>query len=313
MFFSRYERFILWFLASIAITDGVLIAVNHVGLDWSSYAFSGMIASFFIIPGAFYRYLGRDDRLASMLVATGISLLFGQIGAVFNYLLLPVHFPRIDYVWVAVDRMLGYDWVALVTYVSQWPWFCALLRMIYFSCLPQLALIILVLGFAGNEARLAQFLLTSMFGALLCIGIWAMFPSFGASSVFALPDAVQNVVKVAVSPAYGAELVHLSQTGVDYITPKEVRGLIGFPSYHTVMGLMSVAFIWSNRWLRIPFLCVNLLMIPALLIHGGHHLSDFFGGIACFAAAYAAAGWVVSALRADRVASAPAALAPAAP
>ena len=72
------------------------------------------------------------------------------------------------------------------------------------------------------------------------------------------------------------------------------------------MAVMSVFFTWQIVWLRLPVLALNILMVPALLLHGGHHLSDFLGGLAVFAVACLAAGYVVNVLRDDRAASAPA-------
>ena len=39
----------------------------------------------------------------------------------------------------------------------------------------------------------------------------------------------------------------------------------------------------SIRLLFPVFLLVNLLMLPAILLHGGHHLIDVFGGFSVFA------------------------------
>ena len=91
---------------------------------------------------------------------------------------------------------------------------------------------------------------------------------------------------IAVGPAYGSELVRLSQEGVDALSPRNILGLIGFPSFHTVMACMSVIFLARVRCLAIPAVLLNLLMMPAILVQGGHHLMDVFGGFAVFFLAY---------------------------
>jgi hypothetical protein len=208
-------------------------------------------------------------------------------------MLLPVHFPVIDSDLVRIDAMMGYHWPAIVEWVSHWPIFGKLLQVVYFSSLPQLVLVILVLGFSGRTRDLQHFLLTGLVGATLCIIFWSFFPSFGASSVYALPAFVLEIMPVAAGPEYGAQILHLAREGVFEISPKNVLGLIGFPSFHTIMACMSVVFLFRFRWLFPPALLLNVTMIPAILVHGGHHLSDFLGGLAVFALAYALAGKIL--------------------
>ena len=69
-------------------------------------------------------------------------------------------------------------------------------------------------------------------------------------------------------------------------------GLVAFPSIHMVMALM-VAWYSRGTWAFFAFCVSSLLMIPATLLHGGHHLSDLFGGLALFALAVSLARWLV--------------------
>jgi hypothetical protein len=40
------------------------------------------------------------------------------------------------------------------------------------------------------------------------------------------------------------------------------------------------------RLLAAPFLVLNALMVPAILIQGGHNLADLLGGVVVFAVSY---------------------------
>ncbi|TMV03902.1 phosphatase PAP2 family protein [Brucella haematophila] len=306
MVFSRYERFVLTVVAALGAIDLILIAAKGIRVDWSGYGMLSMIGLGTIMLGLFYRHVRRDARISETLILTAGFILFTLVGSVFNYMLLPIHFPRIDDFWVSVDQLMGYHWPSLVLFFSERPGISALLKIVYFSSLPQLVVVVLLLGFTGQSRKLAHFLLTGMIGALLCMVVWALFPSFGASAVSTLPANVEAKLGLPVGPTYAAELVRLSKDGVDYLSPANVLGLIGFPSFHTVMAVMSVFFTWQIVWLRLPVLALNMLMAPALLLHGGHHLSDFLGGLAVFAVACLAARYVINALRDDKAASAPA-------
>jgi len=306
MIFSRYERFVLTVVGALGAIDILLIAAKGIRVDWTGYGMIGMIGLGTIMLGLFYRLVRHDARISETLILTAGFVLFTLVGSVFNYMLLPIHFPRIDDFWVSVDHLMGYHWPSLVLFFSERPGFAKLLKIVYFTSLPQLVIVVLLLGFTGQSRKLAHFLITGMIGALVCMAIWAFFPSFGASAVSTLPANVEAKLGLPVGPTYAAELVRLSIQGVDYLSPANVLGLIGFPSFHTVMAVMSVFFTWQIVWLRLPVLALNILMVPALLLHGGHHLSDFLGGLAVFAVACLAAGYVVNVLRDDRAASAPA-------
>lgn len=306
MIFSRYERFVLTVVAALGAIDLVLIAAKGIRVDWAGYCMLSLIGLGTIMLGLFYRLVRHDARISETLILTAGFILFTLVGSVFNYMLLPIHFPRIDDFWVNIDQLLGYHWPSLVLFFSERPGFAKLLKIVYFTSLPQLVIVVLLLGFTGQSRKLAHFLITGMIGALVCMAIWAFFPSFGASAVSTLPANVEAKLGLPVGPTYAAELVRLSIQGVDYLSPANVLGLIGFPSFHTVMAVMSVFFTWQIVWLRLPVLALNMLMVPALLLHGGHHLSDFLGGLAVFAVACLAARYVINALRDDKAASAPA-------
>ncbi|MEM9986356.1 MAG: divalent metal cation transporter, partial [Bacteroidota bacterium] len=45
-----------------------------------------------------------------------------------------------------------------------------------------------------------------------------------------------NILGAVADDRYSAEIASLAQTGPGVISPKEIRGLIAFPSYHTVLA-----------------------------------------------------------------------------
>jgi hypothetical protein len=305
MLFTSAERPALLMIVTLAILDSLLILLKGVRVDVEGYAVAIMIGGAVILAGQFYRHVRRDAHIAMTLTAAGLFIFFTLAGSVFNYMLLPVRFPIVDSDLVKIDAMMGYHWPAMVEWVSHWPIFGNLLQVVYFSSLPQLVLVMLVLGFSGKTRDLQHFLLTGVVGATLCMILWSFFPSFGASSVHSLPAQVMEIVRVAVGPEYGAKILRLGQEGVSEISPKNVLGLIGFPSFHTIMACMSVVFLFRFRWLFPPTLLLNVTMIPAILVHGGHHLSDFLGGLAVFVFAYALAGKILRDLPIELAAASP--------
>jgi hypothetical protein len=289
MVFLPAERIIVTVIAALAVLDGILLWSKDVGIDVVGYA--GMIGCGLgaLALGQFYRHVRRNQSIAATATAAGLFILFTIVGSIFNYLLLPIAREPVDVALAHFDALFGFDWPRFVEWASHYPRIGMALQAVYATSLPQLLFVIFVLGFSGRLRLLQHFLLTGVIGALLAIICWSFFPSFGASSIYSLPQAVTDAVPLAVGPEYGAELIELGRNGMSYISPKNVLGVIGFPSFHTVMAAMSAVFMMRIRWVGPFFLVLNAVMMPAIVIQGGHNLADVIGGLAVFAMSYALA------------------------
>jgi hypothetical protein len=284
------EKTIVIIILTLGIIDLALLALKPVRVDVIGYATVMAIAGSLFVAGQLYRvYRPQEPGIALATTGAALFTLFTIVGSVFNYMLLPLPFERIDETLVKIDAMLGYDWPSAVNWIANYPVSGEILRFVYASSLPQLILVVLILGFTCQEQRLHHFLLTGLLGALICIAIWSVFPSSGASGSNGALKGLTTNFQVMVSPHYNAEVNRIIAHGAEYVSPSSALGLIGFPSFHTVMACMSVCFMRHYRVLFVLFGAINLIMIPAVLIHGGHHLVDLIGGLVIFAIAAALA------------------------
>lgn len=277
------ERFVLGFIAILFAIDAILIAVKGVRVDYAGYLLCLLAGASVFILGQIYRKSGRDFRIAAALTSGGLFILFTLVASIFNYMFLPVAFPAIDHVLFVVDAMFGYSWAGIVLWAATHPWVGTILFFVYATSLPQLLVIVLTLGFTGREEQLHHFLITGVIGAFASIVFWIFFPTFGPSAYVQLPQWISQTIPLAVDNGYGQELSRLAAEGVSYLSPQNVLGLIGFPSFHIFMAAMSVWFVPRHRLVIAVILPLNLLMLPAVLVQGGHHLSDVFGGLIAFA------------------------------
>lgn len=293
MLLHRGERIVAAVIALLFVANGFLIPRSAAALDWGGYAVCIAIGLAAAALGLAYRRSGRSEEIALAATAAGLFILFTIVGSLFNHLLLPVGESRLDVALMAIDGRLGYSWPDLLAATAGHPALGALLRVVYLSSLPQLIAVILLLGFGGRRDPLHRFLVTGVFGALIAIGIWSVAPSFGPAVYHPVAAETVEALGMVVGPAYGAELARLAVQGPTLLSPTDALGLIAFPSFHTVMACMAVWFTLPYRRLFPFFLVVNLLMIPAILVHGGHHLVDVLGGVAVFALALAMAGRIL--------------------
>lgn len=283
MYLLRPERFVFSIIAALFFIDASLVLLRGISVDIVGYSSSIAIGSSLIVLAQLYRKTKRNNNIAAALTAAGLFILFSISGSIFNYMFLPVRFPLIDETLMRVDSWLGYDWASAVTWAATYPLVGKVLFAVYTTSLPQILLIVLALGFMGKIQQLHQFLVTGVLGALASIVFWVFFPSYSPSAYQHLPEWVLHEIPLALGPEYGRELIILGRDGAKYLTPTNVQGLIGFPSFHIFMAAISAYFVPRHWPLVFLTVVLNLLMVPAALIQGAHHLTDVFGGIILFA------------------------------
>ncbi|MDQ1186138.1 phosphatase PAP2 family protein [Agrobacterium larrymoorei] len=299
MYFLRAERFVFSIICALFAVDLVLVAVKGVGVDVAGYSLSLAIGGGLLLLGHIYRSKKREERMAAALISASLFILFSICGSVFNYMFLPIQYPTIDHALIHIDGVIGYDWRSAVELVAHVPLIGRALFIVYMTSLPQLLLTIIILGFSGDYRRLQHFLLTGVLGALAGIIFWIFFPSYGPSAYQDLPEWVLETTPLAVTPDYGKELIQLGGEGPTYLSPASVLGLIAFPSFHIFMAAMSVWFVPRYRFLVAVSIAINLTMIPAVLVQGGHHLCDIVGGMLAFAFICPSARWLLDRMEAD--------------
>jgi len=222
-----------------------------------------------------------------MMFGTAFLIAFSAGFSVLNYFLLTVAHTRIDSQLATLDRAMGVNWSAMTSALAPHPFWNALLHMSYDSVLPQVALLVVCLGWRERSEKIHEFCLALAIGASITVAFWTMFPSFGAFSVYDLPQTISARLHLALDTRYAHDLLRLLANGPGRISPAEMKGLIGFPSFHAAMAVLVVWYAQSVRRLFWPCLAWNALVLVATPIHGGHHIVDVPAGIAVAAASVA--------------------------
>jgi hypothetical protein len=266
------------FAAAVIALDAIWVIGGHFDVDAKNY----LLLSVMIVPliaGAwFYQHVRRDPPLSAMLGGAAFLLAFSASCSLLSYLLSTIAGSRIDNQLAAIDQAIGFHWPVVMIFAARHKVLTALLGFAYLSVIPQTAALLLILGGLRRTTDIYGLCLAIALGGLIAVSVWAIHPSFGAFSVFNLPRWAAHNLGIALDGNYGRDLVLLLKNGPGRISPAELRGIVGFPSYHTVQALV---LIWYAR--RIPYvrwgaLALNIVVLIATPIHGGHHLVDLAGG-----------------------------------
>jgi hypothetical protein len=279
----------------------LLLAVDMAWLAWSSLDFdpanwqlltglvgAAMLARATMLLLADNAARGRTRRLllrslsrkSRLLWRAGVLLtLIFAVFLVFTYLATAASLPLRDDTLVAIDRYLGFDWPAFLNFTNARPYLAAALSVSYHSGGPLLFAIVVWLGLAEQEVRLAEL---SAILALTFVGFaigMTVVPTVGAFAYFAPTEQqFSNFAEVSQMWPFYRTFAALRDGSLRVIELAVADGIVGFPSFHAALAIITVWAVRGYRMLFWPVLALDVLMMAAVLPVGGHHLTELIAG-----------------------------------
>lgn len=200
-------------------------------------------------------------------------------GCTLSYLMTSANLPLQDALLARVDRDLGFDWLHFLDTTNSSPFLAALLFRVYQSIGPVAVLVIAWLALSRRGERLAEFIaILSLSTVGVCAGM-LLAPAAGAFAYYGpAPQLVENFSVFGEMWSFVHAFTMLRDGSLSTIDLSALQGVVSFPSFHTMLGVMTIYALRDTRWLMIPVLLLNATMIVATLPVGGHHLIDVLAG-----------------------------------
>jgi membrane-associated phospholipid phosphatase len=274
---SRQEQLRFQILWAVAALDAGLYAAGHLRMRWMDLAVPLGASAFLIVGATYFRRCGRRPSLSATLIAVAQITIFAALAAVLNYLLLVFDRPLIDAFLLRLDEAMGVHWLSLFAALKNGP-IGRLLTIAYESNGLMLAGTILLLGLGGRIAELDRFLLAFFIATLLTLAFWAFFPSFGAATYLVSTGQVTELPGATVGRNFALVLLALKSGALNEMFLQDLKGLVAFPSLHTVMALLPLYAVRKIRVVFWPALAWAGLMLLSIPVDGGHHVVDLLGG-----------------------------------
>lgn len=254
---------------------------HNMSVNWVSFTPNYTAASIMLITGLYYRLSHRSLRISNIAIGFSFLVLFTNTGAKLNYLISQFDSKPIDALLIKLDRMVGYDWWHLFDRVAEYPKMMLFLSIVYSTSLLQIAFITVFLGMSDRARDMRKFLLTGMISSLFALLIWAFFPSSGPAHFISETGSCTSCTFLANEAFYLEHLSKVYNGEIKTVSASELKGLIAFPSMHSVMLIMTLWYTFRTIvfW---PIFTLNLPMLPAILLVGSHHLIDVFAGAILF-------------------------------
>lgn len=272
-------------IAAILAVDLAWLAASPISLAPLSLAGPVLAGAGLAAAARFYRLRRREARLADVLDVVGQMIAFMAAAALLSYLAATLAFPEQDALLYRLDRALGLDWLAYLRFVDARPALGLAFSLAYASFIPQVLVLLILLGFSGRGQSGRVMVLAMMLSGLVTIAISGFVPAMAMFVHLGLSPADYPNLTPAASFVHVADITALRSGAAMTLDLSKAEGIITFPSYHAALGLLMLLAGLAHPWLRWPFLILNLTMIAATPIDGGHYFVDVLAGLAIAAAA----------------------------
>jgi membrane-associated phospholipid phosphatase len=266
---------------SIWITTLGLAALNAALLPLAGFSVGGTpllaIASLSaVLMGLAALYATRRPApiIAASLSGTAFLVAYSAVAALFSYIITTSSLPLRDQEFAALDRALGFDFVAHIEWLVQRPFAVKLLQWIYFSASGQLIIIIIGLAIKDRPA-LDRFLTIYTLTSLIVLIGSALLPALGTYPFHEIgADILQPFGRYHLAHYHA-----LRDGSFASFDLREVEGLVTFPSFHAVLAVIMTRALWRLGWLGPVGAVLNGVMLVSTLAIGGHFLTDIVAGI----------------------------------
>jgi hypothetical protein len=252
-------------IAAIAMLDTIWAAQIHLTFTATSGGFLVLAIALGVTVALRALRLSRGGLMAEYFALT---LAASTAICALSYLCLACAGPLVDSRLMAMDRALGFDWLAGYRFVHAHPQLAAILGLAYGSLVYQGLYFCVLLGLMNHKQRMRDmFWLFLLTGVLACTGT-LLFPALGPSKFYNI-ETHNGFVPVMQHILSGRDL---------NFTLAHLTGVVSFPSFHTSMAL---AYAWAFRRTGVigaGVAALNLAMLFSVPYFGGHYLVDMFAG-----------------------------------
>ena len=276
---QRLDHLIWTLVAMVAAIIVAAPSVSNFYIEWPQFGAPIGACLALAAAGWFYTRWRPDERLASGCLSTAQVIAFAAVGAPLSYLAASANLPLLDQVYDDIDRALGLDWKAMLTFMNAWPTLFDVLRPIYLSLTFQMTAAVLCLAFTGRFVWLRVYTLAFIIAALITIAMSAVLPAVGVWPHYGLTAADSPHVLPTVSTSW--PVFHgLRDGSFRALVAVGSEGIITFPSLHAALAVILIFALWPIPKLRWVILVLNTVMLVATPIDGSHYFIDVIAGIA---------------------------------
>jgi hypothetical protein len=231
----------------------------------------------------------RDPQVVFVLGSTAQIVLATLAMAPLTYVAAAANFPMQDENLLAIDRALGLDWLAFVSYVNERPLLATWLNFGYSMIQWPIFMIPVVLAAAQRYHRIQEFTLAFALALVATTVVSVFVPAIGVFQQLGLdPAAFKNLHPQAYLDQF-RDLPRVRDGTLRELELFALAGVVTFPSFHAASAALFAWAFWPVKWMRPVAILANGAMLISTPVDGGHYFIDVFAGVAVAVVAIMAA------------------------
>ncbi len=230
---------------------------------------------------AFYHWRGLQRAVNLIMMA-----FWGVV--VTNLYLIPEHLaarreaPWSDALLARLDSILGVEVPDVLRLMQGLPIVAHVLEFAYGLLIIQVMLATMVPPMCGRMDKAKEYAVACLFAAAVSIPLLAIYPAAGPWSHYSYTPSPEQESATHTLLTLRSGAPFLLDLG-------NQDGLICFPSFHTILAVLTAVALWPVRFLRWPSAVLAMLIVLSTVTTGWHYLSDVLGGLVLTAASLAVA------------------------
>jgi membrane-associated phospholipid phosphatase len=232
------------------------------------------------------QYRGMD-RLKAMFEPLTVGLFLALPITVATYASIGLNMPLADRELAAWDHALGFDWRGFIYAVDSSPAASGFLQQAYASFSKQSLFLLLFLGFQRNAAKAYAFSFSFLTLCLISSAISIWFPALGTYVTYGMTQEDLANINATYGFVFLEQFHAVRDQAAFTLDFDKLAGILTFPSVHAGLAVLCVWAAWDSKWLRIPFLLLNIAMAASAVSHANHYLVDVIAGFGAAALAIA--------------------------
>ena len=262
--------------AAICITAPLY---THVTIDYTDTELPLLC---FVLMAAIAVVYGRwrgAPKIANAAATTADLIGFALVLGTISYLGVAMNRPSMASGFAAADRAIGFDWMHYAPFVNAHPGLERLMWAAYSTMVPQLGVLVLAFALMGRQAWLRILVDAFCLMALIAIFISWLLPAVDADVFFGTLVVDRKATGWSTPLVRVEHFLNLRDGYLTRIPVMDSTGLVTFPSFHTMCGVLFAVCFAQFRWLKWPMVVVNGLLIASTPVEGGHYGVDVLAGL----------------------------------
>lgn len=227
---------------------------------------------------AFYTRVRPDPWIARTVLSLVVYAIGSTAFRLWVYLVPTTNRPLIDATLAAADQALGFDWMALLAFYEGHPAVAAASTFLYLSSQKAMLVVAVVLVVLKRLDRLEAMIAASSIAGLFTLIVSAAYPAAGGFVHYDPPGQLFPSINPATARDFMDTFHQLRDGTLRTFELHETKGIITFPSFHTIFALLLIWAVRGIRWVFIPSLLWNGGIVLTTFIDGGHYLVDVLAG-----------------------------------